>query len=34
MYAVGAISPERMREYDEDCLVYEPELVEEAASDY
>ena len=34
MYAVGAISAERMQEYDEDCLVHEPEPVEEAVADY
>jgi DNA-binding transcriptional regulator YiaG len=33
MYAVGAISAERMREYDEDCLIHDPEPAEEVAAD-
>jgi DNA-binding transcriptional regulator YiaG len=29
MFAIGAISAARMREYDRDCLVQEPETVKE-----
>jgi putative transcriptional regulator len=31
MFAIGAISAARMREYDRDCLVQEPEPAKEAA---
>jgi putative transcriptional regulator len=31
MFAIGAISTARMREYDRDCLVQEPEPTKEAA---
>jgi putative transcriptional regulator len=31
MFAVGAISAARMREYDRDCLVQEPEPAKETA---
>jgi DNA-binding transcriptional regulator YiaG len=31
MFAIGAISAARMREYDRDCLVREPEPGKEAA---
>jgi putative transcriptional regulator len=31
MFAIGAISAARMREYDEMCLIQEPEPAKEAA---
>jgi hypothetical protein len=31
MFAIGAISAARMREYDRDCLVQEPETAKETA---